>query len=103
MVCILRRFGMQGTLTSPRMVRVMLMGQEILPIPAGIRRLRVRSGRAWVTVDGQDLTLIRGQEVGLGSRAGKAVVSTLGRMPVVVELLQDSSRGKLRLISGGAG
>jgi hypothetical protein len=94
---------MQPAQTNPRLVRVMLMGREILPVPAGIHRLRVRSGQAWVTVGGRDLTLGRGQEVGLGSRAGKAVVSTLGQVPVVVELLQDSLKDELKVISGGAG
>ncbi len=97
---------MQTASMNPRLIRVMLMGREILSIPAGNRRLRIRSGRAWVTVDGRDLTLVRGQEVGLVPRAGKAVVSTLGEMPVVVELLQGrsaSSKDGLPVVAGGAG
>jgi Protein of unknown function (DUF2917) len=81
------------TISTPSpLMRLMLTEREAFGVPAGYRRLRVRSGRAWVTLAGQDLTLERGQVVRLNSRAGRAVVSPLGRLPVVVELLGPAER-----------
>ena len=75
-----------------RTLRLLLMKNEVMPLPAGYRRLRVRSGRAWLTVAGMDLTMQRGQEVGLESKADKALISTLGELPAVVELLPAPSK-----------
>jgi hypothetical protein len=71
------------------LMRVMLMKREVFRVGAGFRGLRVRSGRAWVTVGGRDLTLPRGQTVTLDSKSGPAVISSLGQSPLVFELLSD--------------
>ena len=78
---------METGLLSTGLMRVMLTRCETLRVRAGYRGLRVRTGRAWVTLDGRDLMLQRGQELALDSMDGQAVVSSLGRMPVVIELL----------------
>ena len=83
---------MKTVSTQSPLMRLMLTEREAFGVPASYRRLRVRSGRAWVTLAGQDLTLERGQVVRLNSRAGRAVVSTLGRLPVVVELFGPAER-----------
>jgi hypothetical protein len=81
------------TISTPSpLMRLMLTKREAFRVPAGYRRLRVRFGRAWVTLAGQDLTLERGQVIRLNSRAGRAVVSTVGSLPVVVELLGPAER-----------
>ena len=77
-----------GSVTSALM-RVMLVKREAFRVGPSFRGLRVRSGRAWVTVGGRDLTLPRGHAVALDPNAGPAVVSPLGLMPVVIELLGD--------------
>lgn len=68
------------------MVRLMLTGREVYRVRAGYRGLRVRSGRAWVTLGGRDVALARGESLSLRSPDDPAVVSTLGTLPVVVEL-----------------
>ncbi|HSD85723.1 MAG TPA: hypothetical protein VLG46_17805 [Anaerolineae bacterium] len=56
------------------------------------RGLRVRSGRAWVTLNGHDLVLKRGEEVALETRHDEAVVSSVGQAPLVIELLGEAPR-----------
>ncbi|HET7011868.1 MAG TPA: hypothetical protein VFI11_13910 [Anaerolineales bacterium] len=73
-----------------KQLRLLLMKDEVFRVPSEFGRLKVRSGHAWLTMAGQDLTLVRGQEVDLESKAGKPVVSTAGRLPVVVELIAAS-------------
>jgi hypothetical protein len=45
-----------------------------------------------VTLGGRDLTLPRGQLLALDSKAGPAVISSLGHSPLVFELLGDLPR-----------
>lgn len=73
-------------------MRVMLLKGEVQRVAANYRGLRVRSGRAWVTVNGRDLVLKRGDEVALAGRHDAAVVSPVGHGPVVVELLGEAPR-----------
>ncbi len=84
---------METGMMSTGLMRVMLTRRETLRVRAGYRGLRVRTGCAWVTLAGRDLTLQRGQELALDSKDGPAVVSTLGRMPVVIELLGATPEG----------
>ena len=71
-------------------MRVMLLRGEVQRIEANYRGLRVRSGRAWVTLNGNDLVLKRGQEIVLEAKDDFAVVSALGCVPLVIELLGDT-------------
>jgi hypothetical protein len=80
---------MSNWLATTNLMRVMLMKREVFRVGAGFRGLRIRSGRAWVTLGGRDLTLPRGQMVALDSKAGPAVISSLGQSPLVFELLGD--------------
>ena len=73
-------------------VRVMLLGRETYRVAANYRGLRVRSGRAWITLDGCDHVVKRGEEIVLQAKHDYAVVSTAGRGPVVIELLSDAPR-----------
>jgi hypothetical protein len=80
-----------GSQTVKRTVlmRVMLLKRETYRLSADYRGLRVRSGQAWVTWQGRDLTLKRGEEVALDARKDLAVVSALGNVPLVIELLGE--------------
>ena len=73
-------------------MRVMLLRGEVQRVKSNYRGLRVRSGRAWVTMNGRDLVLKRGEEVALERRHDAAVVSALGHAPLVIELLGEAPR-----------
>ena len=73
-------------------MRVMLLRGEVQRVASKYRGLRVRSGRAWVTLRGRDLVLKRGDEVALDGRYDAAVVSPLGHVPLVIELLGEAPR-----------
>ena len=69
---------------------MMLLQGEARRIEANYRGLRVRSGRAWVTLNGCDLVLKRCEEIALEKRHDGTVVSALGRAPLVIELLGEA-------------
>ncbi len=77
---------------ADRQMRVMLLTGEVQRVESNYRGLRVRSGQAWVTVDGRDVVLKRCEEIALGPRHDVAVVSALGHAPLVIELLGDAPR-----------
>jgi hypothetical protein len=54
--------------------------------------MRVRTGRAWITLNGCDHVLKRGEEIALQAKGDYAVVSSAGRTPVVIELLGEAPR-----------
>jgi hypothetical protein len=64
----------------------MLLRGEVQRVQAGYQGLRVRSGRAWVTLNGRDLVLKRGEELALEMRHDAVIVSALGHVPLIVEL-----------------
>jgi hypothetical protein len=80
------------TSNTNRQVRVLLLSGEIQRVEPNYRGLRVRSGRAWITVDGRDVVLKRGEEIALELRHDAAVVSALGHTPLVIELLGVTPR-----------
>jgi hypothetical protein len=84
-------------------VRLMLLQGEVQRVKSNYRGLRVRSGQAWVTVNGRDLVLKRCEELALNMRHDAPVISALGRTPLVVELLSETpSRPSIdpRLVTG---
>ena len=74
------------------LTRVMLLKGEAQRVQPNYRGLRVRSGQAWVTVQGRDLVLKRCDEVALDGRHDAAVISPLGHAPLIVELLGETPR-----------
>jgi hypothetical protein len=81
---------MSGELTN--VMRMVLMGRETYRVTQSHRGLRVRSGRAWITLNGRDHVLKRGEEIALQTKGDYAVVSSAGRTPVVIELLSEAPR-----------
>jgi hypothetical protein len=73
-------------------LRVMLLKGEVQRVKPDYRGLRVRSGLAWITLNGRDLVLKRGEEVALEMQQEAAVVSPLGHVPLVIELLGEAPR-----------
>lgn len=76
--------------TVTTLMRVVLMKRETYRVAKDRRGLRVRSGRAWVTLNGCDLVLKRGDEIAIHSKNDFAVVSALGHVPLVIELLSEN-------------
>jgi hypothetical protein len=62
---------------------------EILSIARRGQTLRVVSGCAWITLDGQDLTLLAGQDMILEPGKDAAVVSALEEEPLVYRLYDE--------------
>jgi hypothetical protein len=73
-------------------MRVMLLKGEVQRVGPDYRGLRIRSGRAWVTLRGCDLLLKRGDEIALEKQHEAAVVSPLGHAPLIIELLGEAPR-----------
>jgi len=82
---------MEAVGTSSPWLRVMLLGREALRVEKGFQQLRVRSGKAWITLGGRDLTMPGGEGVALDAKSGPAVVTPLGSRPVVIELRRRGS------------
>jgi hypothetical protein len=73
----------------PVRLRVVLYDREVLRLPFGSQGLRVRSGRAWLTLAGKDVILPSGETLRLAPRQETAIVSALGKAPLVLEILGD--------------
>jgi len=76
--------------TVAALMRIVLMKRETYRVAEDRQGLRVRSGQAWVTLNGRDLVLKRGDEIAVQSKNDFAVVSALGHGPVVIELLSEN-------------
>jgi hypothetical protein len=73
----------------PVILRLVLYRGEVYRLPRACRQMRVRSGAAWVSFDGQDLVLACGEEARLAPGKDFAVVSGVGRAPLILEILGD--------------
>jgi len=71
-------------------MRVMLLKGEVQRVGSNYQGLRVRSGQAWVTLQGRDLVLKRGDEIALAGRHDAAVISAVGHTPLIIELLGEA-------------
>ncbi len=68
-------------------VRIVTLQGEIYRVPGGDRTLRAVSGKAWITFAGRDIILSGGDRVTLAGNDDFAVVSALGKAPLVLEVL----------------
>lgn len=80
-----------GTNPVGVMVRLMLHDDEVFRLPAASRGVQVVSGLAWLTVAGEDIFLRNDQRLWLVTPKGPALVSALGRTPLILEVLGDSA------------
>jgi hypothetical protein len=72
---------------------VTLLRGETLRVPKASRALRVLSGTAWVSLEGEDLVLARCEGLRLRGRRGhEAVVSAAGEESLLLELERGSER-----------
>ena len=87
-------------------LRLVLYRGEVYRFSPSGRGLRTLKGRAWVTYSGEDIFLARGDEVCLASGQGFALISAVGRTPLILEVVQDCRAASSILspaLSGAAG
>jgi hypothetical protein len=86
-------------------LRLVLYRGEVYRFPPAGRGLRIVKGRAWISYAGEDIVLARGDETHLTSRQGFALVSAVGRTPLILEVVQQDCPAAfsiLRPALGGA-
>lgn len=67
--------------------QVTLEKDQVFRVPSAYRELRILSGIAWITGDGEDIILTSGQKASLTSSKGGTVLSALGNVPLTLEVL----------------
>jgi hypothetical protein len=73
------------------MLRLMLCHNELFRLPAASPGIAVVEGTAWVTVNGRDIFLASGESLLLPSRRDSALISALGRAPLILEVFGATS------------
>jgi len=84
--------------TAEVILRLVLYQGEVYRLPKACRKMRVRSGLAWVSFTGQDTVLACGEEAYLGPGRDFAVVSAVGPRPLILELLGADRRGSFSVL-----
>lgn len=77
----------QGNLKSLVPVQFILEKGKVFRVPSACQQLHVLSGIAWLTVAGEDIILTAGEKVSLDSNQGFAILSVLGEVPLILEVL----------------
>jgi hypothetical protein len=70
-------------------LRLVLYRGEVYRFPPAGRGLRILKGRAWVSYAGEDILLARGDETRLAPGQGFALVSAVGRTPLILEVVEQ--------------
>ncbi len=70
-------------------MRLVLYRGEVYRFPPAGRGLRIVKGRAWISYAGEDIVLGRGDETCLTSSQGFALVSAVGRTPLILEVVSQ--------------
>ncbi|HMQ50728.1 MAG TPA: hypothetical protein PKE64_31285 [Anaerolineae bacterium] len=83
----------QNTVPQPDapMLRLVLYKNEICRLPKLYTEIQAISGNAWVTVNGRDKFLVRGERMMLQSNGDFALVSSLGETPLILEARANKS------------
>jgi hypothetical protein len=71
---------------SDSALRLVLLQGEVLRVPPTRGTLRVLSGTAWVSTDGEDILLRRDEFIDIARRSDPPVVSGIGRDPLFFEV-----------------
>lgn len=77
--------------TSNLILRLMVYHNELFRLPRAGRGLAVVAGTAWVTVNGRDIFLAGGERLWLPARRDAALISALGRTPLILEVFGAAS------------
>ena len=67
-------------------LRMVLLEGEALTLPLSLLRVRVVSGTAWITQQGEDKLLPEGEALTLSADADRAVISPIGTVPLLFEM-----------------
>ncbi len=67
-------------------LRMVLLEGEALRLPRSRMRVRVLSGTAWITQQGEDKLLPEGEALALSAAADQAVISPIGNVPLLFEM-----------------
>jgi hypothetical protein len=77
----------KGKLTSIAPYHLTMEKGEVFRVPSGCQELHVLSGIAWITDAGEDIILTSGEKASLASNKGLAILSALGNVPLILEVL----------------
>jgi len=80
-------------------LRLVLYRGEVYRFPPAGRGLRILKGRAWVSYAGEDIVLARGDETCLASSQGFALVSAVGRTPLILEVVEQDCPAASSILS----
>jgi len=80
-------------------LRLVLYRGEVYRFPPAGRGLRILKGRAWVSYAGEDILVARGDEACLASGQGFALVSAVGRSPLILEVVEQDCRAASSILS----
>ena len=58
---------------------------ELYQVPDTAVRIRVKSGRGWMTIDGQDIVLTDNQQLTIDPHKTAVLISPLGKKPLLLE------------------
>ncbi len=64
-----------------------LKKDQVFCIPSAYQELHVISGSAWLTLAGQDVILQTGEKAFFTSSQDSIILSALGNMPLIVEMI----------------
>lgn len=67
--------------------RLLLYPAETYRVPRSCHAVHVQTGLAWLTHDGRDIVLGEGESVELDGKRDIAVVSSVSKVPLVLEVL----------------
>jgi hypothetical protein len=65
---------------------ILLCKGDVYRVPEASQEIRVKSGSAWISWHGEDIVLDRGESLSLLPHKGAAVVSAVGKWPLVLEV-----------------
>lgn len=67
--------------------RLSLKTGDVFRVPSACREIHVLSGIAWITVAGKDIILKSGEKISLESKNDLAILSVLGKEPLILDVL----------------
>jgi hypothetical protein len=89
MITSLKTFRIFTKVMKSVNVSSQLVPGDVQSLMCQVQRIHVVSGQAWITVDGQDFVLKSGQELSIPKCHYPAVISSMGRRPLVYRVVDS--------------